>query len=223
VCTQPAGWGTAHPGQGRCKLHGGNNVIRHGRYSQVKRAEIRDLIERHESDPDPLNAFGELAATRALFEDYINRYTEITEALIAWHASWSAVNRPFAQDRINALETVCDEMEALIGPADLDDEDDGNEKVRAAIRDARELIDDLARSVDETKPRKLLDITIAKQLLDSITQQIDAIKKREEATHISVRDFYRIMGEMGRAVDLIVSDDDTKQKIKDAWLTIRRD
>lgn len=34
-CQQPAGWGTSHPGEGRCKLHGGRSPrgIDHPRYS----------------------------------------------------------------------------------------------------------------------------------------------------------------------------------------------
>ncbi len=34
-CQKRAGSGTAHPGIGRCKLHGGNNRIKHGLYSKV--------------------------------------------------------------------------------------------------------------------------------------------------------------------------------------------
>ena len=43
TCKRPAGWGTDHAGQGRCKLHGGRagapegnqNAIKHGIYSRV--------------------------------------------------------------------------------------------------------------------------------------------------------------------------------------------
>lgn len=34
-CQRIAGFGTTHVGTGRCKLHGGNNPIKHGLYSQV--------------------------------------------------------------------------------------------------------------------------------------------------------------------------------------------
>ena len=48
-CKQPAGWGTDHPGQGRCKLHGGassgpgkgnKNAVKHGVYEQVIREHL---------------------------------------------------------------------------------------------------------------------------------------------------------------------------------------
>jgi hypothetical protein len=38
LCTRPAGWGTAHPGTGRCKLHGGKTPS-HERAGQRARAE----------------------------------------------------------------------------------------------------------------------------------------------------------------------------------------
>ena len=40
-CTRPAGWGTDHVGDGRCKLHAGSSPIKSGRYSNIKRERIR--------------------------------------------------------------------------------------------------------------------------------------------------------------------------------------
>jgi len=39
-CTRPAGWGTDHVGEGRCKLHGGNtpNGKRHAQKARAKKA-----------------------------------------------------------------------------------------------------------------------------------------------------------------------------------------
>ena len=37
TCARPAGWGTGHPGFGRCKLHGGATPYKHGMYSRVVR------------------------------------------------------------------------------------------------------------------------------------------------------------------------------------------
>ena len=50
---------------------------------------VRDLIAQHEQDADPLNIYPELAATRALFQDFIDRYNLWRDALLAWHASFS--------------------------------------------------------------------------------------------------------------------------------------
>jgi len=89
-CTRPAGWATDHPGLGRCKFHGGNNKITHGRYAKIKREELRELIEQFAADPDPLNILPELHLVRALMVDYLNRYDQWREALTAWHESYLA-------------------------------------------------------------------------------------------------------------------------------------
>ena len=46
-CNRPAGWGTDHPGDGACKLHGGNSArgkkngnYKHGLYSKHIREEV---------------------------------------------------------------------------------------------------------------------------------------------------------------------------------------
>lgn len=39
TCTRPAGWGTSHPGFGRCKLHGGSTAS-HVAAAQEKQAEV---------------------------------------------------------------------------------------------------------------------------------------------------------------------------------------
>jgi hypothetical protein len=45
ACTQRAGWGTTHPGLGRCKLHGGlqedDGRVKHGLYSPVMQALLK--------------------------------------------------------------------------------------------------------------------------------------------------------------------------------------
>ena len=52
-CRKPAGWGTDHPGEGRCKFHGGcntgpkdnsgnKNAQKHGAYSKVIRDNLDD-------------------------------------------------------------------------------------------------------------------------------------------------------------------------------------
>lgn len=73
VCTQKAGWGTDHPGSGRCKLHGGAAPVKHGRYSKVLRKRVGELAAQFEADPDPLNLEPELAQARALYADYLER------------------------------------------------------------------------------------------------------------------------------------------------------
>ena len=80
-CRRPAGWGTDHPGEGRCKLHGGSNPIKHGRYSRIKRARIRELIDQYRNDPQPLDLLEEVLILRALLTDYVERTTSRDQEL----------------------------------------------------------------------------------------------------------------------------------------------
>jgi hypothetical protein len=222
-CRRPAGWGTPHVGEGRCKLHGGLNPVRHGRYSTIKRAEIRELIEHHEGDPDPLNLLPELATARALFQDFIDRYDEWREALIAWHRTYTAAERPLAEDRLLAAETVCDELEALVGPADLDEEEVEQEgaRVRRAIRDARKLVAELRAPAESGKPRRILDLSDAVGHAEAISRIVKRIEDVRAQNAISRPELMRIMQEMGRVVARYVDDPGTREKIQDAWLSIR--
>lgn len=70
TCTQAAGWGTPHPGTGRCKLHGGcapSSVIA-GIEEQARR-----LLYKHNAAPvaDPLEALQRLAGRALALEETI--------------------------------------------------------------------------------------------------------------------------------------------------------
>jgi hypothetical protein len=77
-----------------CRMHGAGGkskpnlgAIRHGRYSRLKTEQLRSLIAEFENDPDPLNLMAELAAARALFQDFTDRYVESRDSLILWSQS----------------------------------------------------------------------------------------------------------------------------------------
>lgn len=50
-CRRPQGWGTDHPGHGRCKLHGGLSPIKTGLYSTVARGRAAELLALAEAEP----------------------------------------------------------------------------------------------------------------------------------------------------------------------------
>lgn len=79
TCQQPAGWGTQHVGNGRCKLHGGNAgaPIKTGRYS-IKRQELARKAQQFASDTTPGDLTGELVLMRALLQDYLDRFEDGT-------------------------------------------------------------------------------------------------------------------------------------------------
>jgi hypothetical protein len=218
-CVQPAGWGTSHVGQGRCRFHGGNNLVRHGRYSTIQRDQIRVLIEKHEQDPDPLNILPELAAARALFEDFIDRYEENTASLLAWHESFSISGRtPLDAEKVESLRRVMEEYEAT---AERGDELSSG---RAAdLRDARHVVDALG-APSPGKPRQVLDIADAYRIVSEITKIVERIEKIRAADAISRADLYRLVQEFARVVESHNSDNDPVrrlEKIKNDWLRIR--
>src|SRR6056297_3141188 len=44
-CQKPAGWGTDHPGVGKCKLHGGATPVKHGLYSKYTNNRLAEKID----------------------------------------------------------------------------------------------------------------------------------------------------------------------------------
>lgn len=91
TCTRPAGWGTDHPGVGKCKLHGGAALVKHGLHSEVMTVSLFERIAQHAQNSDPLNLLPELAKLRALADDLMERWESIygvDGALLAWHESF---------------------------------------------------------------------------------------------------------------------------------------
>lgn len=215
LCANVAGHRTNHVGQGRCYLHGGATPIRTGRYSTIKRERIRDLIEAHASDPEPLNILPEIAALRALFQDFIERYDEHTEALLAWHASFQLTRRPLPEDLVIAFDSVVTEWEIAL-----------REKVEPTPRQAEDIVQarkfiTLLRSgTDDAKPRQVLDLADAHRVLGEIGRMVERVEKIRSANAISRPDLNRIMQEMWRSVEARVIDDGTRAAIREDWLRI---
>lgn len=73
-CARPAGWGTDHPGAGRCKLHGGSRNP--GRYSPLWRGRMQEIARAAlEADPDsdPLDLLAELEVQRVILATLIDQ------------------------------------------------------------------------------------------------------------------------------------------------------
>jgi hypothetical protein len=215
-CSKAAGWRTPPPGQGRCYLHGGLTPIKHGRYSTIKRERIRDLIAAHEADEDPLNIFPEIAALRALFQEFIERYDEQTEALIAWHLSWQLTKRPLPEDKVMAFEAIVEEWENNLAEMG----ESATTKQASDAESARAFIELLRGASSESKPRSVLDLTDAYRVLGEIGKMVERVEKARSANAISRPDLNRIMQEMWRSVDARVPDDATKAAIRDDWLRV---
>jgi hypothetical protein len=221
ACRNAAGFRTIHPGQGRCNMHGGlqenDGRLRTGRYSTVKHERLRELIAAHADDADPLDIFPELAALRALFQDFVERHEAFTEALLAWHADWQLRRRPLPEDLLAAFERVVDEWEIAIAERATEATTQQTDDADAA----RKFITILRGVDDAQKPRTVLDISDAYRILGEIARVIEREEKKRSANAVSRPDLNRIMHEMWRSVEARVPDDETKKAIREDWLRVR--
>lgn len=177
-CQRPAGWGTDHAGQGRCKLHGGATPIKHGRYSTITRPRIRELLEQFETDPTPLDLLPEVKLLRALLTDFVERYDEVTEAVLAWHNSWGDRYR-------EAVDTWREEMLRALEAGRWRDTEADN------LKDPPDPLDYM------TKPRQMLDITAAASLVDKVGAMVDRIERYRREGSITLETLDRVLEQLG--------------------------
>ena len=72
-CRHEAGWGTDHPGVGRCKLHGGASPVKHGLYSDVTTHRLAGRLAQLREDEDTLLDLREqIALQAAVIQEYIS-------------------------------------------------------------------------------------------------------------------------------------------------------
>jgi len=91
TCTRPAGWGTPHPGVGRCKLHGGNTSFH--LKSLEKRAELQAAREQVRlwggaTDVHPAKALLDLVQWKASEVEYWRfRVAQLSDQDLLWGVS----------------------------------------------------------------------------------------------------------------------------------------
>lgn len=160
-CRRPAGAGTDHKGQGRCKLHGGvvGKQLKHGRYSTVLNDDLRELVERMESDPTPLDVTPELALARGILHGWVDKYRDLMDALLAWNEEEATRENP--------------------RPARLPD-----------LRDLYPLLDGISKAVKRIQDARAADAISRKDFLRVLTemgnvvnQHVDDPEVRERIKH----------------------------------------
>ncbi len=84
-CKRPAGWGTEHVGDGRCKTHGGNagRPPKHGRYSVKARDGLEEKIRQYREDENPAGQWDELALLRALLQEWLDDLGTLDEDAVS--------------------------------------------------------------------------------------------------------------------------------------------
>lgn len=243
LCRQPAGFRTNHAGQGRCWLHGGMTPIKSGRYSGVVRREISELLVKLEEEENPLNIEPELNIVRALLIDFINRYEENRDAVLAWYASWNG--RPVKPEEIRSIKETLAEYEGKLRESGEWDEDPVLEVV-TNCQIAQHQIEALELT-HTSRPREVLDIADAYKMAAEATKIVERIEKIRARNAVSREDFVRIMTELGRTAEtalapaklrsilflagidvsetpevvMIKAADDLRNTLSDLWMTIR--
>ena len=215
-CRFVAGYKTPHLGQGRCSLHGGLTPIRHGRYSTINRPRLRELIAEHAGDANPLDILPEIAALRALFQDYVERYDVHVEALLAWHMSFQLTRRRLPAELLAAFTNVVDDWEEALRSAV-----DPTERQTQEITQARKFLAVLAGpDADIARPRSILDLADARSILGEIGRMVERVEKIRSANAISRPELNRIMQELWRSVELRVGEQPIKDAIREDWMQV---
>ena len=165
-CKQPAGFRTAHPGQGTCFKHGGNKPITHGRYSKIRHHSVRSRMEELAlMETNVLDLEPEALLLRALTSEYIDRYEEFVDALLEWYKQPDV----------------------------------------------------------KVKPRRIMDISDAAGLIESISRVVEKIHKIQSEGAISLATFARVTEQMGIIVAQHVRDEATLTKIEKDWSSLALD
>jgi hypothetical protein len=238
-CNQLAGHGTVHPGQGRCRYHGGlvegDGRLRDGRYSiergGIKHPRLQELYDRFKDDPDPTGLFDEIAMLRAVAVDYIERYEDTTAALLAWHADQKLLSEPLRPDLIRGFEQAFD-----IWESGLKADDRWSPEVERDAERARKLLEVLRHGASIEKPKRVMDISDVTAIYEAVGRMAERIEKMRSANAISEAELNRIFNAMGRVVDVLipngiindgiadelrmVTGERLKEKIRDGWLAI---
>lgn len=217
-CKRRAGSKTDHLGVGRCSRHDGRPPT-HGQYSYVRNERLAPLIERFSQmdAKEALNVFPELATARALLYDWVDRFEDYSEALLAWHYSHSERQRPIATDRVALLEAVLDEYEdartELRGQLTEGEQD--------RLNQARAFVAFLGSPPPVERPRRILDITTLNALLDTISKMIARIHTAASVNAISRRKFLDVMDMISLAMNEEVRDKADLVRLKNRIRDIR--
>jgi hypothetical protein len=144
---------------------------------------------------------------RALFLDFIERYMEFTEALLAWHADWQLRRGRSRKICSSRFERVVDEWEIAIGR----EGEEATERRRTTPAAARKFIK-ILRGVDDRRSRaRARHQRRGTATSTPISKMVEREEKKRSANAVSRPDLNRIMHEMWRSIEARVPDDETKK------------
>jgi len=194
-CRRPAGWGTAHLGTGRCKLHGGNARAgpahpgyRHGLRSNRRfvPARWREEYERLRSDEELLSLQDQIRAAEAM---ELELRTQLD-----------------GQEPVSAA-AVREHWQRFLAAVDAGD--------AAAVQAARGAIEGLLEPACalERMLRKLIEVQQHLARLKATEQRLVALK----AEVVRVQDVHWLVHQMVNRLTAVVSDPLLLQRVLDGW------
>jgi hypothetical protein len=186
--------------------------VLHGRYSKIRRRRVRELLDHFKSQGNPLDLTDEVHLLRALLTDWVERYDDITNGLHRWHASFQDdYSKAFDGWRQQALRANENHVRGHYSGDTLGPPPDPLDYVN--------------------KPRQLLDITAATQLIDRVGRMVERIEKLKSTGTVSLETLDRVLEQVGvetvRVLQEEVSDHASRSAIltqlERRWASIRVD
>jgi len=173
-CTKVKGYGTDHLGEGRCKFGGGGGKGKpsgrpptHGLFRKLKSPALKKWLDNmEETEFDTMNLEPAARMLWGLTMDFVERYSDSTDALIVWHN----LKESSIDDIFKSLET-------------------------RNVKKLREGLISL-RSTMSRRPDRILDITAASQLVDKIGKTVERIHKIQSERTITAAHLNEIYTKM---------------------------
>jgi len=209
-CRNPAGFKTAHVGQGHCHLHGGNAPVKHGRYAKIQNQAVKDLLDELEDDEDPMNLLPEVQLLRALVINYVNEYEKYMAALEAWQRSF---DKAFQSKYMAWWDTLrADILET------------GDREIKESL--LAQMPDPM--SYFPSRPLNLPDILQVGNFLVRIGSLVEQIKKLKSTDTFSMatidRLWHSMAGHLTQAAGEVIKDDSVRETfltaVESKWGTI---
>lgn len=122
-CKRPAGWGTGHPGTGRCKLHGGKSLggiasptYKTGKYSRYLPDKLANRYEMAVNDPGLLELNHEIALLDSRLASLLERI-DTGEAGLLWQNMaklWTELTTAIKQQDKTKQQDIAIKLDMLI-------------------------------------------------------------------------------------------------------------
>lgn len=206
-CTKGLGFGTPHPGEGRCRFHGGLSLVIHGRYSKIRANDrLRAVMVELQDEDNPLDLIPDLLLLRARLTVYMEEEQRWSLRLADWHDSYSA-----------GTKAEMDVLRRVLASGD-------GEALGASLSRLRILM-----TKDPPKPGKLYDPLHFVKAITAIGAIVDRITTHRERMQVPMSTLIEMQENMAlvmvRELHKHLKDRDKGNKIAtavtEAWLDIQ--